>query len=564
MINSPFSLLTTYLRPYRLRVGLLWLALLATIGTQLFNPQVIRQFIDAAEAGSELSVLLGAASIYLIVALTEQLLGLAVTFLSTDLGWRATNHLREDVVRHCLTLERSFYSTHSPGELIERIDGDTNELRNFFSQLALNLLNNLLLLVGVVALLWWEDWRIGLAVSLISGAGLLAVDWLRRAARPHWQAARQATAELYGFLEERLHGTEDIRVNGAVAYTVLGLYRHLQNAYTTALKTQFYNVGGLTVPILVFGVAYGTTFLLGDRFYRSEEMSIGTVYLLIHYLGILSGPLWSIVNEMRDLQTAGASVGRVQELLGTQPQIQDDGKLQLDSGPLAVTFENVSVRYDDESALALNDVSFHLDAGETLGLMGRTGSGKTTLTRLLLRLVEPTKGAVTLGTQRTAIADIPLMELRARIGMVSQDVQLFQATIRDNLTFFDDAISDGRLWSMAADLGLADWLRSLPDGLDTMLGAGGSGLSAGQAQLLAFLRIGLQNPGLVILDEPSARLDPRTERLLDQAIGCLLDRRTGIIIAHRPETVERVDQLMILAEGQIVEFSQNKPRTSVA
>ncbi|MEM7130134.1 MAG: ABC transporter ATP-binding protein [Chloroflexota bacterium] len=554
--TSPWQLLARYLRPHRIQVLLLWLALLATIATQLVNPQIIRRFIDSAEAGSDLVILLGAAGLFLLIALVEQALGLAATYISTDVGWRATNELREDVVRHCLGLDRNFHKAHGPGELIERIDGDINDLRNFFSQLALNLLNNLLLMSGVLVLLWWEDWRIGLAVTLISGTGLVLVDWLRRAAVPYWQQARQRTAELYGYLEERLHGTEDIRANGAVAYAMHGLYAHIQRAYKAALGTRLYDVGGLMTPIWVFGLAYVVIFLLGDRLHYQGSMSIGTVYLLIHYLELLSGPLWETVNEVRDLQTAGASIGRVQELLQTKNSIQDRGQQSLHDGPLAVDFAQVSMRYEAESDLILQDIDFRLQAREVLGLLGRTGSGKTTLTRLLLRLVEPSEGTIRLGNDGALLTELSLSELRSRVGMVTQDVQLFQATIRDNLTFFDQVMPDERLWAMAREFGLEEWLASLPDGLETMLGTGGDGLSAGEAQLIAFMRIGLQDPGLIILDEPSSRLDPVTERLLDQAIGRLLVGRTGIIIAHRLETVQRVDKVMILAEGRIAEFGE--------
>jgi ABC-type multidrug transport system fused ATPase/permease subunit len=225
-------------------------------------------------------------------------------------------------------------------------------------------------------------------------------------------------------------------------------------------------------------------------------------------------------------------------------------------GPLVVHFDNVTVRYEENAEPALRDLTFTLAAGETLGLLGRTGSGKTTLTRLLLRLVDPTTGSIRLGEQGVDIRDLPLRLLRNHVGMVTQEVQLFHATIRDNLTFFDERVPDERLWTIAADLGLDGWLRALPAGLDTTLGSGGQGLSAGQAQLVTFLRIGLQDPGLVILDEPSSRLDPVTERLLDQAIGRLLVGRTGIIIAHRLATVERVDKIMVLAEGRMVEFGE--------
>ena len=581
--NSAWQLLTKYLRPHRLQLLLLWFALLSTIATQLVNPQIIRRFLDAAQVGSALSVLLGAAGIFLAIALLEQMLRMVTTYLGTNIGWQATNTLREDVVAHCLTLDREFHKTHSPGELVERIDGDINALGNLFSQLALNLLNNLLLLIGVLVMLWWIDWRIGLVVTLVAAVGLVTVEWLRRQAIPYWERARQADAELYGFLEERLHGTEDIRANGAVAYTMRRLLEQLQRVYAAFLRVRPYNVGGLMIPIFVFGLAYTAVFLLGDWLHHTEGITVGTVYLVVHYLGLLSGPLWQIVNEIQDLQTAGASVARVQELLKTTNQIQEmrQGDMRaesrdmstagidnssfpvhhlpfatLESGPLLLNFDNISVRYADAAELVLHNVTFTLPAGETLGLLGRTGSGKTTLTRLLLRLVDPSTGAIKLGRDEVEIRQLALHDLRSHIGMVTQEVQLFHATIRDNLTFFDETVNDEQLWTVADKLGLTDWLRTLPMGLGTLLGAGGQGLSAGQAQLVAFLRIGLQDPGLVILDEPSSRLDPLTERLLDQAIGRLLVGRTGIIIAHRLETVARVDKILVLAEGRMVEFGE--------
>lgn len=550
------GLLRKYLRPHRLQVTLLWLALLATIATQLVNPQIIKRFLDAAEQGSALAALLQAAGLFLAIALVEQLLGLATTYLSTNIAWRATNQLREDLVRHCLRLDRTFHKAHSPGELIERIDGDVQALGNFFSQLGLNLLNNVLLLIGVLLLLWWTAWPIGLAVTGVAGSGLLAVNGLRRSAVPYWQKAQQAWAAFYGYLEERLHGTEDMRANGAVAYALRGLHAHFQQIYRATLQTRVYNVGGLMIPILVFGLAYSVVFVMGDRLQQQAGLSIGTIYLIVHYLGLLSGPLWQIVNEIHDLQTAGASVARVQEILQTTSTIADEGRQRLAAGPLAVSFDQVAVQYEKERDFALRDITFQLAAGETLGLLGRTGSGKTTLTRLLLRLVEPTSGAIHLGATGVVLSALPLTELRRHIGMVTQDVQLFPATIRDNLTFFDPTVSDETLLAIAQRLGLAEWLTNLPAGLDTQVGAGGQGLSAGQAQLVAFLRIGLQDPGLVILDEPASRLDPVTERLLDQAIGRLLQGRTGIIIAHRLATVQRVDKIMILAEGRVVELGE--------
>ena len=214
-----------------------------------------------------------------------------------------------------------------------------------------------------------------------------------------------------------------------------------------------------------------------------------------------------------------------------------------DSAP-GVEFDRVSFAYD-EAAAVLHDLSFHLAPGATLGLLGRTGSGKTTITRLLSRLYDPQSGDITLGGQN--IRQATLAQLHAQVGVVTQDVQVFQASIRDNLTFFDPDIPDQRLLKVLDDLELGAWMSRQPDGLDSILAGGGGGLSAGEAQLLAFARVFLKDPGLVLLDEASSRLDPATERLIGHAFEALLNgdrKRTAIIVAHR---------IMILGHGRIVE-----------
>jgi ATP-binding cassette subfamily B protein len=204
----------------------------------------------------------------------------------------------------------------------------------------------------------------------------------------------------------------------------------------------------------------------------------------------------------------------------------------------------------------LTDITFTLPPGRVLGLLGRTGSGKSTLTKLLFRFYDPVTGAIRLGDgngRAYDIRDAQQAQLRRRIGLVTQEVQLFHATVRDNLTLFDDTIADERILQVIRELGLGNWFAALPAGLATRLD-GNSGLSAGEAQLLAFARVFLANPGLVILDEASSRLDPATEQLIEQAIDRLLAGRTGIIIAHRLATVQRADEIMILDGGHIGEY----------
>jgi ABC-type multidrug transport system fused ATPase/permease subunit len=227
-----------------------------------------------------------------------------------------------------------------------------------------------------------------------------------------------------------------------------------------------------------------------------------------------------------------------------------------DQSSVSLFFDHVTFGYEEDKVL--DEITFRLEAGQVLGLLGRTGSGKTTLTRLLFRLYDPTAGVVVLNGR--PLPTIPLAQLRQQVSIVTQDVQLFEASVRDNLTFFNEAISDEQILAVLDELGLQSWLAALPAGLDTVL-QGNSGLSAGEAQLLAFARAFLQQPGLVILDEPSSRLDPATEQLLERAVSKLLNGRTGIIIAHRLATVQRADMILVLDNGRLLEFG---PREQLA
>jgi ABC-type multidrug transport system fused ATPase/permease subunit len=259
----------------------------------------------------------------------------------------------------------------------------------------------------------------------------------------------------------------------------------------------------------------------------------------------------AITYQLEEFQRASASIMRIRELRQIKSKLEDGPGVIFPVGPLPMQFENVSFGYGEEEMI-IHDLSFRIEPGEIVGLLGRTGSGKTTVTRLLARLYDPDCGMIRLGDADLRLAR--LADLRKVVGMVTQDVQLFHATVRDNLTFFDSSIDDPRIIQALSDLGLLVWYNSLPDGLDTVLAANGGGLSAGEAQLLAFTRIFLRDPALVILDEASSRLDPATEGLLEQAIDKLLQGRTAIIIAHRLRTVQRADTIMVLEDGRVREY----------
>lgn len=532
------------------RVLILSAILIATIGLRVAGPFILRAFIDTAARGGSLSTLIHLGQLFLLVALTGQVFAVLETYVAENLGWLATNRLRAHLCLHCLHLDPSFHNAHSPGELIERIDGDVTTLGNFFSRFVVYVLGNALLVCGIVAALFWVDWRAGAGILLFTVVSFVIINNRRNVAVPHWTRARQASAELMGFIEERVAGTEDLRSSGAVSYAVRGLGERQRALLRTARRASVVGMtlGGTMYFLFAVGTAVGLS--IGAWLYLHGMATLGTAYLIFSYTQMLEDPIDQLNRQLQDLQQAGAGMARVRQLLAVRSTITDGPRDDMPAGPLSVRFDGVWFAYENE--LVLKDIDFTLDPGATMGVLGRTGSGKTTISRLLFRLYDPTRGRIEVGgvdpRSRT------LERYRSRIDMVTQDIHLFHASVRDNLTLFDRSIPDSLIVWVLEDLGLDDWYASLPSGLDSVLPPGGGGLSAGEAQLLAFARVFLRDPGVVILDEASSRLDPATEAKIERAVHRLLGGRTGIIIAHRLTTVRRVDRVLILDEGRVVEW----------
>ena len=558
-MNIPLRRYWDLLGPYILlqkgRFLLLTGLLLGSIGLQVVNPQIMRHFIDAAMAGEATGTLAVAALGFVAIALFQQAIGVTATYVGENVAWTATNALRAELARHCLTLDMSFHNDTSPGELIERIDGDVIELSNFFSQLVVRVIGNLVLLCGVLFVLYLEGWLIGLAFTVFAVITLYALNRVRGLAIPHQKALREANADLFGYLEERLAGTEDIRSSGAVDFVILGLYKlmatilgHWRKAWRMFLVVRF--TGGM---LLTLGNVMAI--VAGYFLFRSGTITIGTAYLLFHYTNILGRPIRELTQQIESLQNIGASTERLADLRSIEGKIHDGPGADISVGSLSLVFDDVSFAYTEDERV-LKDLTFRLEPGTILGLLGRTGSGKTTLARLLFRLYDPTAGQIAL--DGVDIRQARLRDLRQRVAIVTQDVQLFQASVRDNLTFFDRRIPDERIHEVIEELELGEWYQSLSDGLDTRLETGGRSLSAGEAQLLAFTRVFLRDPGLVILDEASSRLDPATEQRIERAVDKLLKDRTAIVIAHRLGTVQRADGIMILEAGRVIEHGERE------
>ncbi|WP_436763663.1 ABC transporter ATP-binding protein [Streptosporangium sp. V21-05] len=556
-----------HLRPGLRSALALAAAIAAATALPLTAPQITRRFVDDAIGGAGTRHLTLIAVGYLALAVAGQAARMVTAWLASRLAWDGTNRLRERLAEHALGLDMAYHGRRTPGEMIERVDGDVVAVAEFVVAFLLDIVAGLLLLAGVLVVVFTVDARLGGVLLAYCALVGFCMARAQRLAVPSATRSRVELAALFGGLEERLAGVEDIRANGAGAHAVNRFHRASATVYHAEFRDA--RIGTVILAGTTVAFAAGTAIVLGLAAWTRESgtLTVGTAVLLFQYTRMVRAPFERLIDQLRQYQSALAGIARIGDLLAerrTLPAPADPLPLPA-SGPLALCLEGVGFAYADDDEPVLSDVTITLAPGETLGLVGRTGSGKTTVARMVLRLYDPTEGTVRVGG--LDLRDVDPASIRERMCVVTQDVRLFAASVRDNLTLFRPLADDDRLRAVLAGVGLGDWFAALPDGLDTELGGGsgrdpgggpgdspGSGVSAGEAQLLAFARAFLADPGLVVLDEASSRLDPATERRVEESVDRLLTGRTGVLIAHRLSSLSRVDKIAVIDRGRVVEY----------
>lgn len=555
--------LAALLRPDSRRWVGLGLSVALASGLSLAGPLVVRRIIDMAADGAAAEQLTSLALLYLALAIATQLITVVVSWFATVTAWHTTNQIRLQLAGHVLGLDHEFHRRHTPGELIQRVDGDVTSVSDFLGRVVPRVVGAAAMVVGMVAVLAVVDWRlaIGALAYVVLSAGLI----VRGRHRAVGEASDEmgAYAQLYGGIEERLTAAEDLRANGAGSHAMWRFIEESAGAMHSSVRRES---AFLRLWWAVQGsVAVGSSVsLVAGALVSNGSISLGTAFLMFQYVLLLERPLEDVVQQLETVQKANGAMVRVIDLLAERPTIIDAGTTCPAAGPLAIDFDAVSFGYasighsslhhspadtgTSDGDRVLHQISLSIGAGRSVGIVGRTGSGKTTLSRLVVRLVEATHGQVRLGG--VAIADIPMVELRRRVALIPQEVELFSGTVRDNVTLFDPDPTDQQVAGALHRVGLSALVTG---GIHRELGAGGAGLSAGEAQLLALARVWLREPDLVVLDEATARIDPATEVQLETAIAELMRGRTTIVIAHRLSTLRHVDEIVVLDHGIVVE-----------
>lgn len=557
--TSRWRALAALLRPDVRR----WVGLGALVGASsalsLTGPLVVRRIVDVATAGvgkhGTAGRITALAILFLVIAVAAQLITVVVAWFATVTAWRTTNQIRMDMSRHVLGLDHEFHRTHTPGELIQRVDGDVTSVSDFLGRVVPKLAGAASLVVGMILVLTVVDWRLAVGALVYVGAAGSLIARGRHRAVGEASDEMGAYARLYGGIEERLTASEDLRANGAGRHAMWRFIDESAGALRSSVRREsaflrlWWAVQGSVAAGAVVALVAGTALV------TSGAITIGTAFLLFQYTLLLERPLEDVIHQLETIQKANGAMVRVIDLLAVRPTISDDGVTEPSAGALRLELHHVGFDYGDGEAV-LTDLDLTIAAGRSVGVVGRTGSGKTTLSRVLLRLVDTTSGELLVNG--VPVREIPLASLRRRIAMIPQEVELFSGSIRDNVTLFDPVPSDVAVAEALSKAGL-DAL--VDGGLHRELGAGGAGLSAGEAQLLALARVWLRDPDLVVLDEATARVDPVTESLLDEALLALMRGRTTVVIAHRLSTLRHVDDILVLDHGRVREYGE---RTALA
>jgi len=544
------ELILRYAAPYRIRLLVLATLLLTSAALQVVTPLLIMEYINDAYGTTTVGVLSLIAVTYLFLAIVQQVTLIAATAIEQSAAWSMTNEMRTDLTAHCLDLDYAFHREHSPGELIERVDGDIFALSNFLSSAFLILLTNSIVITGVIVATFVISWQIGAILMAYGIVAIIVLMRLRNFALASYDRVRETSASLFGFLEERLRGIEDIRSAGAEQAVIERMTDHGLELLRRQRSARVREVLLFLITHGLYLIGYGSALAVAAYLYYRHEVTLGTTYLVVSYANAIYTPLNTIRSQAQDVQLARASLARIVSLFSTERSVVDGRGVSMPAGPVAVEFEDVSFAYEDTAVL--RDVSFSLPSGHVLGVVGRTGSGKTTIGRLAARMYDPSAGRVRLGG--VDLRDTTSAQLRERIGIVPQEVQLFPGSVRDNLTLYDKQVPDSAVLDAIGRFALAEWLASLPHGLDTVLDGADDGMSAGQSQLLAACRVFLHDPSLVILDEISSRLDSATEARIDDALSELVHNRTAIVIAHRRRTIDRADEVLVIDDGRVLEY----------
>ena len=549
--------LFTYCRAHLTALaGAVLLSMLVTV-TTLALPRLMQMAIDncmtaaGLDTGTRMSGLAELALIYGIAVAVTFAAGFVQVILLEYTGQSIMNRLRNDLYRHLLCMDLTFFHSHPAGRLVTRLTNDIQNMHEMFTSVMVTLFNDALKLIGILVVLYLLNVRLAMVMTVFLPLSLTVTLLFSRLARDRFRAIRSQLAVLNSFLQETVSAVNVLQLFGRQQES-FGRFNDLNQEYLQRTLRQI-RLFGTFMPLTEFlgSLALATILWYGGGEIIREQLTLGELVAFIAYMRLFFQPMRELSQKYSIVQSAMASAERIFQLLDTGNSIKPpEHPLPGEMIKGEICFEKVSFRYPDEQQEVLRSISLQIKAGETVALVGSTGAGKSTLISLLVRFYDPTEGKILLDGHE--LREFAPETLREKIGIVLQDVLIEPDTILANI-----ALGTGHdrhhVQRILEQTGMDSFVRRLPAGLDTRIGEGGLDLSAGEKQLLAFARVLCRNPVVLILDEATASVDTEAENLLEKAISASFSGRTSVVIAHRLSTVRRADRIVVMDRGRIVE-----------
>ncbi len=542
--------LLRYLRPHRRAVLTALAAIVGHSLLQVAQPYLTRLAIDRHIVPGELAGLEQIAAAFLLILVGSFVLEYLETCTMGMIGQRIMFDLRMEIYEHLQRLDIAFHDRHPVGRLITRVTTDVDALNDLFAAGVISVFRDVVVLAGIMVVLLWMDWRLALVAFAVLPPIALVTQWFRANARESYRAVRGWVARINAFLQEHIAGMSTVQLFCAEARSFArfeGVNRRHRDAN---LDSIFYYATFYPAVEFLGALATASIIWFGGGWSLQGTLSLGVLVAFLQYSQRFFRPISDLSEKFNMLQAAMASSERIFGLLDTPVELGSPAPGRLPSGPGRIAFEHVWFAYRGEEYV-LRDVSFVIEPGQRVGIVGHTGAGKTTLINLLLRFYDARRGRVTI--DGVDVRDIPLAALRRRFGLVLQDVFLFSGTIRDNIAFGRTALGDAEILAAAAGAHADRFIDRLPDGLDSAVGERAATLSAGQRQLLAFARALAFAPEVLVLDEATSNIDTETESLIRDALRRLMTGRTTLAVAHRLSTVQDMDRILVFHKGALRE-----------
>ncbi|SNT58126.1 ATP-binding cassette, subfamily B, MsbA [Tardiphaga sp. OK246] len=560
------------LRPYRGWLIIVFLAMLVEIAMSLAAPWPLKLVLDDALGSHHLPAwldwahdygigrhTLGVALFAGIATLVIAVIGAIATYIdnyySTSVGQWVANDLRIRIYAHLHRLSLRYYDKAKTGALMSTITTDVTTLQNFASSSTLDILLDLITIVFMIGLMFWLDWDFTLIALGITPFLIVFVFHFKRAVKEVTRTVRQRQSEIVAVVQQGLGQVRAVTAFGRQDLELARLEAASHATVEAAMKAR--QVKSLLSPVVSIVVAFCTAIVLwkGTSLIVAGTMTAGALTVYLAYLAQFFKPVKDLASMTSAIAQTTVALERIQNILAADDVIvEKSGAVDPGRAKGAITFENVAFAYSEEASV-LRDVSLHIEPGQIVGVVGPTGSGKSTVLSLIPRFYDATSGRVLI--DGTDVTDYKLSALRAQVGFVLQETVLFRGTIRENIAYGRPGATDDEIVAAAKIANADEFISRMPHGYDSMVGERGDTLSGGQRQRIGIARAVVRNSPIMILDEPTAALDPESEALVIEALRRLMQGRTVIMIAHRLSTIRDADKIIVLKEGVVAEQGSN-------